>query len=134
MAFAAAIRTKPQTPDAIAEVCAELTPKIEGTPQLGLVFFSNHHLHNAEQIAASLTARFASPCLLGCPGEAIVGPRQEIEDSPALSVWLGHWPTPVAPHPFHLTWERTPEGPSILGWPDALGDARLARSTVLLLA
>ncbi len=45
---------------------------------------------------------------------------REVERNPAVSLWLARWAHPVAMQPFHLTLERTADGPSLLGWPDAL--------------
>ncbi len=57
--------------------------------------------------------------LLGGTGEAIVGIGQEIEEPPAVSLWLAHMDG-VRLIPMHLQLERTPDGASIVGWPDEL--------------
>jgi small ligand-binding sensory domain FIST len=71
---------------------------------------------------------------LGCSGEAIVSNDQEIEKGPAVSLWLGRWQQPVELAPFHLMLEETPDGFSILGWPDALLNADPTQAALLLLA
>ena len=63
----------------------------------------------------------------------MIGNGKEIEDAPALSVWLGRWNQPVALEPFHAVLERTSEGPSLLGLPDDLVGAAATDSAVLLL-
>ena len=50
----------------------------------------------------------------------IVGNDREIEQGPALSLWLARWPEPVTLEPFRLVVEETADGYSLLGWPDAL--------------
>jgi small ligand-binding sensory domain FIST len=72
-------------------------------------------------------------CLLGCTGESIVGNDREVEQQPALSLWLARWSKPVQMDPFHLVVEETPEGYSLMGWPDALAEADPDKSAVLLL-
>ena len=51
-----------------------------------------------------------------------IGNDQEIETTPALSLWLARWQTSVELLPFHLVAEQTPDGLSLLGWPDALDE------------
>ncbi len=133
MPFAAALSTAPQTDAALEQVCSESRSHFAGAPDLAVVFFSTHHAKAADRIARTLTERLAPRCLLGCVAEAVIGNSKEIEDAPALSVWLGRWNQPVAPEPFHAVLERTSEGPSLLGLPDGLVGADSAESAVLLL-
>jgi small ligand-binding sensory domain FIST len=72
-------------------------------------------------------------CLLGCLGESIVGNGREIEDHPALSLWLGSWEGRVEIESYQLQVSRTSEGISLLGWPDGLVDADPARSLLIAL-
>jgi len=71
--------------------------------------------------------------LLGTIGEAVVGTGLEIEHKSALSLWLGKWGDGVDLQPCHLTPQQTPDGLSLLGWPDALIDGDAPNSTLLLL-
>lgn len=133
MPFAAALSTAPQTKQALDEVCAQAPASLSGTPDLAMVFFSPSHWDEADTIAASLKERLAPRCLLGCVGESIVGNEREVEEGPALSLWLGRWSRPVELEAFRLTFERTPDGPSLLGWPDSIVSGDPQRSAVLLL-
>jgi small ligand-binding sensory domain FIST len=129
MPFAAALSTAPQAVQAVAEVCAELHARPLGGPaQLALAFFSTHHAGAADELARGLKRELAPGCLIGCVAEAVVGNAREVEQGPALSVWLGNFARPVTVSPFHLVLERTADGPSLFGWPDelALGGAELA--------
>ncbi len=132
MPFAAALSTAPQTKGALDEVCTQ-TQQFGGPPDLALVFFSPHHWDDADTIAATIKERLAPRCLLGSVGESIVGNDREVEDGPALSLWLGRWSRPVELESFRLTFERTPDGPSLLGWPDSIVAGDPQRSVVLLL-
>ncbi len=132
MRFAAALSTAPDTACAIEEACNRALTSLQGDPELALVFFSPHHAEAAEKIA-TVQQRLSARCLLGCVGEAIVGNDQEIEQGPALSLWLGRWPRRVELEPFHLELHHTPDGRSLLGWPDTLLHADPSESVILLL-
>jgi small ligand-binding sensory domain FIST len=133
MPFAAAISTQGQTSAALDEVCAPALEQLKGTPDLALLFFSGHHSDEAARIASTAQQRLGARALLGCVGEAIIGNEREIEQRPALSLWVGRWARPVDLEPFMLTLEETGEGPSLLGWPDGLLAADPATAAVLLL-
>jgi small ligand-binding sensory domain FIST len=134
MPFTAALSTARETNRAIDEVCTRALADLGGAPNLALVFFSPHHVEEADTITARARQHLGAGCLLGCTGEAIVGNDQEIEKNPALSLWLGRWTQPVELEPFRLVLEETPDGYSLLGWPDGLMEANPAQSTILLLA
>src|SRR5947209_4841780 len=133
MPYAAALSTTPETGRAVDEACTRALEQLQGTPDLALVFFSPHHKEAAESLAEMAQRRLAARCLIGCGGEAIVGNDQEIEAAPALSIWLARWSAQVELQPFHLVSEQTPDGFSLLGWPDGLLSADPARAALLLL-
>ena len=121
MPFAAALSTAATTRDALAEVCA--AARLSDAPDLAVVFFSPHHAADASLIAHTLHEELKPRALLGCVAEAVIGNGREVENAPALSLWLAKWPRPVNVTPFHLTLERTADGPGLFGWPDALSSA-----------
>jgi small ligand-binding sensory domain FIST len=133
MPYAAALSTNRDTNRAFDDVCREALERLQGTPDLALLFLSRHHLEGAQGLAETAQQRLAARCLLGCGGETIVGNEQEIEAAPAMSLWLARWSVPVELEPFHLQAEQTPDGLSILGWPDALLSVDPVRAAVLLL-
>jgi small ligand-binding sensory domain FIST len=133
MPFAAALSTASDTARALDEVCTQTLPPLGGAPDLALVFFAPHHADAAETITATLRQRLTPRVLLGCVGESIVGNGQEIEQQPALSLWLGRWSRPVELEPFHLTLEQMPDGPSLMGWPDSIVAGDPQRSLILAL-
>jgi small ligand-binding sensory domain FIST len=134
MPFAAALSTSQPSARALEEVCEKALTALSGTPDLALLFLSPHHAVAAPQLAGTAQKRLGARCLLGCPGESIVGNDQEIEGTPALSLWLGRWNAEVKLSPFHLVLEDTPEGNSLLGWPDALAGVDPQQSLILTLA
>jgi small ligand-binding sensory domain FIST len=133
MPFAAALSTAEKTSRALDEVCQEALGALGGSPDLALFFFSPHHLRSAGQMVEILPDRLKARSMLGCSAGAIVGNDQEIENQPAMSLWLARWSPRMELESFHLTLEQTSEGYSLLGWPDGLADANPSRSTILLL-
>jgi small ligand-binding sensory domain FIST len=134
MPYAAALSTTRDTIGAVDEVCTKALDEIQAAPDLALIFFSPHHNESARLLVETAQKRLAARCLIGCSGEAIVSNDQEIEATPALSLWLARWPAAVDLQPFHLVAEQTPDGFGLLGWPDALLSADSARAALLLLA
>jgi small ligand-binding sensory domain FIST len=115
------------------QVCDQARSQLDATPDLAMLFFSAHHASAADEISRIANERLQARCFLGCIGESIVGNGEEIEDAPAISLWLGKWNTPVELDPFHLMLEETPDGFSLLGWPDSLLTADAAKSAAFLL-
>lgn len=132
MPFAAALSTDPDTAGAFEAVGAQALERLGGKPDLALAFFSQHHAGAADAVAA-VRKRLGARWLVGCNAEAVVGNDREVEQQPAISLWLARWAAPIEAEPFHLTLERTSEGHSLIGWPDGLDDANPAESAVLLL-
>ena len=123
MPFAAALSMKSDPRDAVAEVLAA-RDSMPGPPDLAVAFASPHHGDALADIAAQLVGGLEMTCLIGRQGESIIGAGKEIENRPALSLWLADGGGRVAVEPFHLTAARTPDGPSLFGWPDAPGRRR----------
>src|SRR4029079_10797694 len=114
LAFAAALSTKSDTKHAAAEACEKARHGLSGPPDLAVAFFSREHAAKADLLAGQLCDLLGTENLLGCSGESIVGVGQEIEEGPALSLWLAKWPG-VTSHLLNLNFERTPEGGVIQG-------------------
>jgi small ligand-binding sensory domain FIST len=132
MPFAAALSTAPTTARALDDVCRQVGGQLSQI-DLAAIFFSPPHADSAPAVAKALNDRLKPKALVGCLGEGVVGTGQEIERQPALSLWLADWGGRVAAQPFHLTPRRTPDGLSLLGWPDALVEGDPAAATMLLL-
>src|SRR4051812_20517960 len=113
MPFAAALSTTPATARAVEEVCTEALARLQGKPDLAVLFFSPHHLADAAAFAAAYP-RLGARCLIGCGGEAVAGNDQEVEGQPAVSLWLARWDRPVGLEPFHLVLEETSGGHSLI--------------------
>tara|TARA_B100000809_G_scaffold263274_1_gene316115 strand:+ start:3080 stop:4264 length:1185 start_codon:yes stop_codon:yes gene_type:complete len=131
--FASALSQEENWQKAVQEVCATARPEGTPPPDLAILFFSSDHLPDAESIARQLSEQLECENLFGCNGESIVGCELEIEQSPALSLWLA-WLPNVEIIPMHLTFERTPDGGTILGWADELMEGWDPSAAMLVVA
>jgi small ligand-binding sensory domain FIST len=114
MKCVSALSTVRDTRSALREVVDRATRTLEGeSADLALVFASMHHAEALEEIAAEVTRHGLGENVLGCTGESIVGEDQEIEGSPALSLWSLRLPG-ITVRPRRLTFE---EG-AFDGWPE----------------
>jgi small ligand-binding sensory domain FIST len=130
--FASALSTRPDPMAAVAQVCDRAREQLAGTPDLAVLFVSADRADVCDEMAADVCDRLNTDRLIGCTGESIVGIGREVEGQPALSLWTARLPgTDVLP--MHLVFERTPEGGTVLGWPDALMEAWPTPATLLLL-
>jgi small ligand-binding sensory domain FIST len=123
MPFAAALSTATETHRAADEVAQAAGTVLGRDPELAVAFYSPHHAANAADLASTLAERTGAQALIGVLGESVIGGTREVEDRPAISLWLGTWGGSVAIDSFHLGLEETPDGPTLFGWPDALLEA-----------
>src|SRR5262245_54780858 len=91
LACAAALSTREKADEALQEVLAAAREPLGGPPHLALLFSSPHHASHLERLATDACELLGTRNLLGCTGESIVGTGQEVEESPALSLWLARW-------------------------------------------
>ena len=127
--FSAALSTRADTQSAIDEACDQAASRLPATPHLALVFLSSHHGPDFQQVAARLYRRLGAKTLLGCTGEAIVGGGREIEDEPALSLWLASLPG-CQVRPMHLEYVEPSKRWADLIVPEG-GDNRVALDVLL---
>lgn len=117
MPYAASLSQLGPTKDAIESVCSEILEQLNGAvPDLSFIFVSHHHRAAFHELAEHLQQRLKSRVLLGCAGESIAGAEFEIENEPAVSLWSAVLPEANL-LPFHLEFERTPDGIVSSGWP-----------------
>ena len=134
MPYAAALSDAADARKALADVCDSAIAALGRRPDLACVFLSPHHAGEGELIAATLADRLGTANVVGCMGESIVGTAREVEQRPAMSLWLAEFSGAVEVEPFHLNPDEGREGPTLFGWPDALIDCDPARATLLTLA
>ena len=129
---AAALSTHESAEAALREAAQSAQAALGGRPDLAFLFVSPHHASAVDRLAPLAVELLGTHNLLGCTGESIVGTRREIEDAPALSLWLARWPG-ARLTPFHLRFERTSEGGVLEGWPDSLASEWSPGSFLLVL-
>jgi len=86
-------------------------------PDLVMLFTSPHHAGAFEDVASSVRGLLDPTVLLGGTAGAVIGGGREIEDSPALSLFAARLPATMLT-PVRLEVVPTPDGPSLVGWPD----------------
>src|SRR5262245_35279792 len=133
MPFLSLVATSGDLEQALADIMGQARRVWTGPVDLALVFFTPQHLDATETIARAI-GELQPRAFLGCPGETVVNNDREVEQGPALCLWLGRWTQPIQVTPFHLAIEQTSEGYSLLGWPDELVDALPQQSLVLAVA
>src|SRR5260370_733347 len=117
MPFAAAVSTTAPTSKALDEACHEALAALGGSPDLALVFFSPHHVRSAGQLMEVLPDRLKARGMIGCSAVAVAGHDREIEDQPALSLWLGRWNETGEIETFHLNLAENSRGFSLVRLP-----------------
>jgi small ligand-binding sensory domain FIST len=130
--FASALSTNETTAAAIAEACDKALSELNASVDLAVCFVSHDHGPDFAAIVKAIAERVKARVFIGCTGESIAGVGQEIEQSPAVSLWLAHLPG-VNLRPLRLEFQRTPDGGTFTGWPDDLPEAWPADSTLMLL-
>src|SRR5687768_5240822 len=127
MNFTVALSTSENTADALEQVCAEIRLQLAGSADLAIAFISPHHADQAEKIAAAICDATRTDNGLGCTGESIAGADREVEEKPAIALWVAQMPGVNVPT-FHLSFERHADGGLFTGWPTALADELPATS------
>ena len=117
MQFSVALSKQVDTDSAALEVAASIRTQLGGTPiDLVCVFFSAHHTEGAGRLAELLTGTLRPKLLLGCSGEGVIAGAEELETTPALTVWAAVLPD-VHLHPLHSSFSPTQDQFHLTGWP-----------------
>jgi len=128
--FVSAVSRNPDTEAAARDLVDEVRAKLGGvTPDLAFVFFSSHHVSRAELLAETMTDVLGARVSLGCTGEGVIAGAEELETSPAVTVWTACLPG-VSLSPVRLSFSPTQDQFSLPGWPESDGQD----GTFLLLA
>src|SRR5262245_42016207 len=85
---ASGLSTQVKWDEALREAVGAAREAIGGNVYVGMVFVSPHHAAAADEIAAEAGRMLDTTHVLGCTGECIAGTGREIEEEPAISVWL----------------------------------------------
>jgi small ligand-binding sensory domain FIST len=133
MPFLTVSSTQAGTAEAVREIIDLARAGWQGDADLALLFWSPHHRATIASLSAALQDEIRTRCLLGCPGETVIAGQREIEEGPALCLWLARWSQRIEVTPFRLDVEETVDGYTLLGWPDQFVEADPERSLVLTL-
>ncbi len=100
MRFVSAVSEAESTDDAVSAV-------IESARESGVqcdacfLFFTAHHIDEAEAIVEKLWLELDPQALVGCSAEGVIGGDREIERAPGISLLMAQLPR-VRLHPFHI--------------------------------
>ncbi len=130
--FAAALSITSDLHQAIREVCRDAMAKLGAAPHLAVLFISSEYPNIDQAVARQLGDLLGPTVLIGGTGESIVGTGREVEQQPAVALWLARMDG-VDVVPMHLQLERTSEGASIVGWPDQLAQQWPSDAVMLLI-
>ena len=85
---------------------------------LAVVFVTPDHAAALESVAAAVEARLEPGVLVGAVAQGVIGPGEEVEVGPAVSVFVAHLGDGFA-QPFRA-WALRPSGGTlaVAGWPD----------------
>jgi small ligand-binding sensory domain FIST len=127
MPFASALSLHPDAAEATGEVVGRALEQLGAQPDLAVLFCSPHHVDAFADIAATVRALARPEVFVGATAVAIVAGAREIEDDPAVGLWVAR--LAAAPRPVRLTAVRTPSGVALQG----LSAAAFGAGDVLLL-
>ena len=82
-------------------------------PSLAVLLVSRSHTDEAADVLNAVQEMVEPPALIGCVAQAIVAGRREIEDEPAVALWLA---SGLAAETFHLDFVRTGSGGLLAGY------------------
>jgi small ligand-binding sensory domain FIST len=110
----------PVTATAVGEVVGQVLEQLgEEPPDLALLFVTAPHGGAIEDAASAVRSMLSPATLLGCTAESVLAGHREVEGAAAVALWAGHT-GPVSP--FHLELTPTPDGHTLIGWPDEIPD------------
>ena len=98
MEIGAALSTDPDPAKATAEAAEEARASLGGAEvSLAVLVASRHHGQSAEVVSEALRDAVRPERVIGCVAETVVGGPREVEDGPAVAVWLAGSPSRPRP-------------------------------------
>lgn len=115
MKIGAGLSTDPQPERAAAEAAGVARSSLGGEdPSVAVLVVSRQHAPAADAILKVVLDEAPADRVIGCVAEAVVGGGREVEEGPAVSVWLAALPQPV--ETFHVEYVSTPSGGAFAGY------------------
>ncbi len=120
----AAISEQAKWQDALSELKAQLPILTEDDQQIDLAFLfaSPHFSHEYSQMVADVRGATGARLIIGCSGQAIIGPSREIERQPAVSLLVFSLPG-ASLRPVRLTQSHLEVNHGIEEWQKVMGTA-----------
>jgi small ligand-binding sensory domain FIST len=116
--YAFGLSEHPVPSQAVGEAVGQVLEGLhDERPDLVVAFASPHHIGAFEDIASSVRGLLDPTVSFGGTAGAVIGGGREIEDSPAISLFAARLPATLLT-PVRLEVVPTPDGPSLVGWPD----------------
>src|SRR6516164_6827429 len=108
------VSTAPDAQQAAVEAAAQARDQLAGdAPSLAVLFGSRSHTDNAVDIVNAVQEMVEPPALIGCIAQAVVAGGNEIENEPAVAVWLA---SGLAAETFQLDFVQTGSGGLLTGY------------------
>lgn len=120
--FAAALSTESDTGKAAGDLADEVQAKLgPASIDLACLFFSAHHAVRADLLTASISQVLRPRFLLGCSGEGIIAGGEELETTPAVTLWAASLPD-VMLDPIRASFSPTQDQFRLSDWPAFNGE------------
>ncbi|HXB84553.1 FIST signal transduction protein [Mycobacterium sp.] len=114
MRIGVGVSTVPDARQAAVEAAAHARDELAGeAPSLAVLLGSRSHSDKAVDVLNAVQEMLEPPALIGCIAQTIVAGRREIEDEPAVAVWLA---SGLAAETFQLDFVRTGSGGLLTGY------------------
>ena len=108
------VSTAPDARQAAVEAAAQARDELAGAaPSLAVLFGSQSHTDKAADVLAAVQEIVEPPALIGCVARVVVAGRHEMEDKPAVAVWLA---SGLAAETFRLNYLPTDSGGLLTGY------------------
>jgi small ligand-binding sensory domain FIST len=116
--FAAALSQHPLPAHAVGEVAGQLLDQLDGDdPDLVVCFSSPHFVGALDDAVHALRSLLSPRVLLGSTASGVIAGTHEAEEGVGFAAFAACLPG-VELEPLVLTTESTPDGTTIVGWPE----------------
>ncbi|HVQ98827.1 MAG TPA: FIST N-terminal domain-containing protein [Mycobacterium sp.] len=114
MRIGVGVSTVPDARQAAVEAAAHAREELAGeAPSLAVLLASRAHADQAADTLKAVQETVEPPALIGCVAQAVVAGRHEMEDEPAVAVWLA---SGLAAETFRLSFVPTDSGGLLTGY------------------
>jgi small ligand-binding sensory domain FIST len=108
------VSNAPDSRQAAVEAAAHARDQLAGAaPSLAVLFASQSHADKAADVLSAVHQTVEPPALIGCLAQAVIAGRHEMEDQPAVAVWLA---SGLAAETFRLNYVPTDSGGLLTGY------------------